>query len=92
MIDFIRCDGCEQDTPTAAIAFVAEGGHVVRYCSDCAQEWKAFETAQQAEAARVQRLLDLWVEQRRHHLPLKLTPLDLPPVARGRGGRQIILD
>ena len=85
------CDGCGRPVSTWEIQFHRLLGHTMRYCSECASVWTDFKNACAHEAARVQRLLDLWELDMRSRLPLKLTPLDMPALALDSKGDPVIL-
>jgi hypothetical protein len=89
-IDII-CDGCEQDIGISSISFVKALGHIMRYCPTCLEHYAAFKTACEAEGARMQRLLDLFEQDIRTKVPLKLTPLDLPRLVTDGKGEALTL-
>ena len=85
----IRCDGC--DRAPDKLNFIALYGHTMRYCVECVEIWNGFAAACEAEAKRVQQVLDLWERDTRSRLPLKLTPLDLPPLMLAPSGSPMVL-
>ena len=85
----IDCDGCGRSV--LDIRFYRQLGHSMRYCGECASVWTDVKKACEHEAARVQRLLDLWELEVRSRLPLKLTPLDMPALALDSKGDPVTL-
>lgn len=77
----ITCDGCSQPRSPADLLYIHDYGHEVRYCAECVAVYHQFVVTCQAEEQRRQRELDLWMLERRTHVPLRLMPMDLPPVA-----------
>ena len=77
IVTVIPCDGCGLGTPT--LTLLTDYGHEVRYCAECVEVYRQFVVTCQAEEQRRQRELDLWMLERRTHVPLALMPLDLPP-------------
>ena len=72
----MRCDGCGLRVDEISI-MTAEGAQC-RYCQDCHavyQEWVQLCLVKESE---VNRLLDLFIEESRRHLPLTLVPQDFP--------------
>lgn len=89
----IRCDGCGMTIPYKQVPsclFMAFGVQI-RYCTDCAAEWRALETVVNAEVARCQRLADLFALDARQKSPLKLTPFDFPKIACDAAGNPVVL-
>lgn len=82
MADFlaISCDGCTFFFPANQMTYPRMHGHVVRYCADCAKVFEGLMTAITMEERRLSALHDLFIEDARKRVPLKLTPYDLPAV------------
>ena len=78
----LTCDGCEREDMVGNMSFVVDYGHEVRYCRECASEYEQWHITTQAEEARRQKEFDLWQLAMRRQVPLKLMPMDLPPVQR----------
>ena len=72
------CDGCHISLPHTTLLYIHDYGHEVRYCAECVEVYRQFVVTCQAEEQRRQRELDLWMLERRTHVPLALMPLDLP--------------
>ena len=88
----IPCDGCGEFMEIAKARYYEGRGHVMAYCeSTCAPIYAAFEKAHEAEAARQQRLLELWAADVRSRLPLRVTPVELPQLVVGRNRQPIRL-
>lgn len=87
----VKCDGCDVAKEAGDIGFFQAKGHVLRYCTDCQPVYQQFVGTVQSEAARVQRLLDLWEEDARKHVPLRLTPTDLPDLVTDSKGTALVL-
>ena len=75
----LSCDGCHISLLHTDLLYIHDYGHEVRYCAECVEVYRQFVVTCQAEEQRRQRELDLWMLERRTHVPLALMPLDLPP-------------
>lgn len=87
----IACDGCGYDVPVSQLAIFAPEGLQVRYCKDCTETWRNFETALNAETARLQAINALFQQDARSRCSLKVVPLDFPRVARDDKGQPVVL-
>lgn len=75
------CDGCNVEIALATAQWFEGKGHLVAYCPDrCGPLYANFEAAHQREAQRQQHMLELWAEDIRSRLPLRKTPVELPPL------------
>ena len=79
----IPCDGCGRTHKPGDLAYITEGAYQVRYCAPCHLEWTTFETAHNALAQLKQRELELWTEEARRAVPLRVTPMDFPEALAG---------
>ncbi len=86
----IRCDGCGQDCKIADVRVAQADGHEGRYCLDCHDEYTAWLATCQTEEARLNRILDLFIQESRAALLLKFVPQDLPP-APSHGSHPLVL-
>ena len=89
--DQISCDGCEREDTVGNMSFVVDYGHECRFCPECAREYEQWHITTQAEEARRQKEFDLWQLAMRRHVPLKLMPMDMPPVQRRARGLPLVL-
>jgi hypothetical protein len=85
----VKCDGCDG---TDVAKFFKARGHVMRYCDACADHYTQFESAYNAEAKRLSRMLELWAEDARQKVPLNLTPVDLPELVMDMEGNAVLMD
>lgn len=74
----IRCDGCRYEVPSTSMKFVQAEGRECRYCDSCHEQYQSFVLACLAKERDLNRLLDLFIEETRKRVPLKLMPQDLP--------------
>ncbi len=79
----IRCDGCEADLKVGDVRLAQADGHEGRYCIDCHEEYTGWVATCESEEARLNRTLDLFIQNTRSHLLLRFVPQDLPPVPTG---------
>lgn len=77
----MTCDGCTQLFDPATLTYVHDYNHEVRYCVACVEVYTTFVRTCQAEEIIRQRALDLWMIERRTHVPLRTMPIDFPPRA-----------
>ena len=83
----IRCQGCNEDREH--IREIFDYGRTVYYCPACADIYIAWAASMKAEEARLQRSLDLLMEETRKSLPLAFCPIDLPPRQQGLDGMRL---
>lgn len=74
----LRCDGCQQPTQAGSIVRQSADGHEARYCPSCDEVYRAWAALCFAKEAQLNRLLDLFIEETRAHIPLDFVPQDLP--------------
>lgn len=87
----VRCDGCDEPYDTSQIAFYMARGHMMRYCPSCKDQYDALKHAIDAECTRYQHLLNIFSEEARKKVSLKITPLDLPILALTPDGAPVVL-
>ena len=81
----MRCDGCDMTVKRGDILCVSVQGHEAHYCGDCHHEYEGWVAACAMEEARLNRMLDFFIEQSRQKITLLFIPQDLPPVRLGSG-------
>ena len=74
----IACEGCGEPTPLDAIMHAADEGNICHYCHTCMGEYLALKAACEAEAARHQRIIDIFVADARDKCGLRVIPQDFP--------------
>ena len=87
----LTCDGCGADLKVGEAHCVLADGHEARYCVDCHDDYAAWVAVCQVEEARLNRMLDLFLDETRAQLPLRFVPQDLPPIQRVAGGQPLVL-
>lgn len=81
----LHCDGCGMPLKIGELHGAHADGHEARYCVECHDEYTRWLGACGAEEARLNRLLDVFLEESRATLALHFVPQDLPPVRLGTG-------
>lgn len=74
----LTCDGCAVALTLDDLHCVTAEGHEAHFCVECHDAYTAWVTVCQAEEARLNRLLDLFIASTREHLALGFVPQDLP--------------
>jgi len=87
----IYCDGCILAIKSGDTHCVFAEGHEAHYCIECKDAYEAWVNTCLAEEARLNKLLDFFVETTREKLLLRFVPQDLPPVRRVENGRPLVL-
>lgn len=73
----VTCDGCLTLSAARNLFLYQIEGRECRYCEACRGVFDGFVTACLAEENRLQRLLDLFIDEARSHTALVNTPYDL---------------
>ena len=76
----IACDGCLKPVRSRELSFRRADGREARYCGSCDADYQRWQNVCLAEEARLNALLDIFLEESRNKLNLVLVPQDLPPV------------
>ncbi len=86
-----NCEGCTIAIKMGDTHCVFAEGHEAHYCIECLDQYSAWVRACEAEEARLNKLLDFFIEETRAKLTLRFVPQDLPPVRRVPDGRPLVL-
>ena len=82
----ISCDGCQEERD---VEVITDYSHEARYCMACKEIYLGWAVAMKQEEQRLQRALDLTMLETRKSLPLRFTPIDLPPPPKGLDGMRL---
>lgn len=87
----LRCHGCAGDLKVGDVHPAHAEGHEAHYCLDCHDEYTQWVAVCGAEEARLNRLLDVFIEESRERLGLRFVPQDLPPITRSGRSTPLVL-
>lgn len=74
----VMCDGCWAEVGLGQFHAILSAGNQVRYCDDCERAYTDWKNTCIREEERMNKLLLLFIEDTRRHVPLKLVPEDFP--------------